>query len=401
MERVADHHEWGVPVSSTPIVITQDPTIVIAQDDPAVTMVVPITNFSQNKTGVSLSSPLAASTDFDTVTTAGFYYTIDALSTNTPVVGHVWYLNVMVDGNDPTSLIQQASFQDVGGSTWYRWLVGGSWGSWQQIVLLDASGRLPAVDGSQLTNVNVSVSTVIKNYLSGLTITPTGGSSSFSVAAGVANDTTNATTMVLASAMSKTTSTWSAGNGNGSLDTGSIANTTWYNVFLISNAAGTTVDILTSLSMTPALPIGYTIYRRIGSLLTDGSVHWMPYLQVGDEFIWPATVGDVAVTNLNTTATLYTLTVPTGVQVNALFRCSVLNGSSVVSVLIQPPDQNTEAVGSVTGNGSLASPGSGLVVRGHFNIRTNTSAQIRAVATVASTTFDVTTYGWVDRRGKN
>ena len=37
----------------------------------------------------------------------------------------------------------------------------------------------------------------------------------------------------LASAYTKTTSAWGVGTGNGSLDTGSIANSTWYHVYLI------------------------------------------------------------------------------------------------------------------------------------------------------------------------
>jgi hypothetical protein len=36
-----------------------------------------------------------------------------------------------------------------------------------------------------------------------------------------------------------------------------------------------------------------------------------------------------------------------------------------------------------------------------LNIRTNTSAQIRAVASLAATTFSVDTYGWIDRRGRD
>lgn len=51
------------------------------------------------------------------------------------------------------------------------------------------------------------------------------------------------------------------------------------------------------------------------------------------------------------------------------------------------------------GNYSL-SCGTAAVVNGTFNIRTNTSAQIRAVSNIASTTLNLATYGWIDTRGR-
>ena len=39
--------------------------------------------------------------------------------------------------------------------------------------------------------------------------------------------------MTLAAAISKTTSAWAVGTGNGALDTGTIANSTWYHVYVI------------------------------------------------------------------------------------------------------------------------------------------------------------------------
>lgn len=70
-----------------------------------------------------------------------------------------------------------------------------------------------------------------------------------------------------------------AATGANGLDTGSIASSTWYHVFLISN--GTTVAGLASTSATaPTLPSGYTAVR-IGAMRTDASSHFYRSIQKG------------------------------------------------------------------------------------------------------------------------
>jgi hypothetical protein len=215
--------------------------------------------------------------------------------------------------------------------------------------------------------------------------------------------------MVLAASISKTQAVWAVGSGNGGLDTGAIAFSTWYHVYLIERPDTGVVDICFSLSaaaptLGPNIPAAYTLSRRIGSLFS-GTVgvggQWVPFVQVGDEFIWTASVNDVNTATLSTTSTLFTLTVPTGVQVNTLSRASVASGTAGVNVLIQPPDQATEAVNAVPGDASITVINTTTSNRIPLNIRTNTSAQIRAVASAAATTFQVTTYGWIDRRGRD
>ena len=100
--------------------------------------------------------------------------------------------------------------------------------------------------------------------------------------------------------------------------------------------------MLISLSATsPTLPTNYTKKRRIGSIRTDGSSHILAFSQNGDEFLWAAAFGDVNTSSLGTTATLLTLTVPTGVKVNALIRTVV--GGDAGGILINSPDENSTA----------------------------------------------------------
>ena len=66
-----------------------------------------------------------------------------------------------------------------------------------------------------------------------------------------------------------------AASGAGGLDSGAVASSTWYAVWVISN--GTNVAGLLSLSPTaPALPSGYTHRVRVGWVRTDSTVNKFP-----------------------------------------------------------------------------------------------------------------------------
>jgi hypothetical protein len=209
--------------------------------------------------------------------------------------------------------------------------------------------------------------------------------------------------MALASAYTKTTSAWAVGTGNGSLDTGTIASSTWYHVHLIKRTDTGVVDILISLSATaPTLPTNYTLFRRIGSMLTNGSAQWVKFIQDGDTFTWDVPVNDyAAVLNPGTTAILRALTVPSGVNVFAIFhsRNSTVTASTAVATIYTDPAitdtapdfTNSQQIGNTT-----------LSPFANLRIRTNTSRQIRVRQNFsdASVGFTLVTEGWVDARGR-
>lgn len=87
------------------------------------------------------------------------------------------------------------------------------------------------------------------------------------VAAGQFRDSTNTYDLVLsASTIDATT------NGAGGLDTGDLAASTQYQVYVIGDSTGfETTGVILSASTTPTLPAGYDIYRLIGYWYTDGS----------------------------------------------------------------------------------------------------------------------------------
>jgi len=248
---------------------------------------------------------------------------------------------------------------------------------------------------------SVPPSTVMRSYLAGLTLSTAGSSATFGIAAGVATDSTNAVSMTLAAAFTKTTGTWVAGSGNGALDTGAIAAAAWYHVFLIRNPTTSAMDVCVSVSLTPGgLPVaaGFTQFRRIGSMKTASSL-WVAFTQLGDEFMWVAAVQDATAAAVPTTPTLIALSVPSGVNVGALTRIGInITGAAGFATFHSP----SETVTSVGLNISLQTyVANGSTFLAIAAIRTNTAAQIRMIANQAATICYINTYGWNDRRGRD
>jgi hypothetical protein len=145
------------------------------------------------------------------------------------------------------------------------------------------------------------------------------------------------------------------------------------------------------------MPTGYTLFRRIGAILADGSKNITQFIQYGDEFIWSNGLPTDFSLNLTLAggAQLGTLTVPTGVKVWANFNCHTSASSAVYAT---SPDAKDEAV-SVAGP-IAASMGTTAVVTNTFKIRTNTSAQIRFRANTTVTVTGSAT-SWNDPRGRD
>ncbi len=235
----------------------------------------------------------------------------------------------------------------------------------------------------------------------GLALSTAGSSSTFSVATGWCADSTAVNVMRLYSSYSKTTSAWAVGSGNGALDTGTIANSTWYHVYLIKRLDTGVVDVLISTSASsPTMPTNYTLKRRIGSMKTNGSAQWTKFIQVGDEFLWDVLVNDANAQNPGTSGTLYTLSVPTGIKVRANISILWFNVSATTYLFVSSPDITAPTVSGAT-NATLYSVDATHPSNDSTYIRTNTSAQVRATASGSSGSMYLNTIGWLDRRGQD
>lgn len=219
--------------------------------------------------------------------------------------------------------------------------------------------------------------------------------------------------MVLASSITKRLdASWAVGSGNGGIDTGSKANSTTYHVWLIKRPDTGVVDALFSTSASsPTMPTNYTLKRRIGAVLTDGSGNIRAFRQNGDWFVWSTPVTDYNSTQ-TTTASSRALTLPGGISVLAKFHFLVSASSSAAVLFTSPLDTDIEPLSAtssditstyVTHNkvdisgadSNVEFPGVGWA-----EIWTSTSRQVRCRASDATINLRIQTNGWMDTRGR-
>jgi len=274
------------------------------------------------------------------------------------------------------------------------------------VVQLDDSAKLPAVDGSQLTNISASGVALPYNHISGLEFTRLTGTT-FSISAGECRDSTDSYNVSLSSTITKSLSAWAEGTGNGSLDTGSLVPDTWYHVFAVGTADGD-ADIVISVegNLTPTLTgLGdYDYYAFLGiSFLLNGSSQIIEMHQDGDMILWDDPVLDVSATGIGTANADRTLTVPPDYQVEALINATFGNPDSPAAVYLRSLDVDNEAAaGDTTAPlATIVAPATNeRYASGPVFVRTSTSQAIGSRANFANSSLDVCTLGWRYQRGK-
>lgn len=262
---------------------------------------------------------------------------------------------------------------------------------------------VPVADGgtgastaeAALTNLGV----VSHGAIGGLTIgNGTDADHDIDITAGEARDSSNAYTMALTSTMVKQIdATWAVGTAAGGLFSGTVANTTWYHVFLIRKDSDGSIDAGFDTSINAAnIPTGYTAYRRIGSVLTDGTANILAFLATGTgkdinyRWVTKPTL-DVDDSALSATPKNYTLpSVPTGLRVKANLNALAGVGDQIYTY---SPDEADQAVSTSVTPLHTIPDGTAAQVE----VVTNTSAQIRAVAN-GTATLRVAVIGWDESR---
>lgn len=197
---------------------------------------------------------------------------------------------------------------------------------------------------------------------------------------------------------------WTAGNNGGGRDAGAIADGTWH-CFAILNQATYVADFLYSLSATaPTLPAGFTHFRRIGSIIRAGGVI-RRFIQRGDRFTYLTAIAD-----RNSSSEL-------GVDGTTLWACSVPTGIKVTPMLNFQFEATTTTVRCTVSGGSAAAGGITnqiLVLRSDASSLDVATAQtetletdifgrvyMRITISVGTITSGViSTYGWIDTRGR-
>lgn len=261
------------------------------------------------------------------------------------------------------------------------------------------AGVAQSLTAAQQAQARSNISSILKGHIFGLTLSNNGtdATNDIDIAAGEAASTeTNPVLMVLASALTKRLdASWAVGTGNGGLDTGSIANTT-YHIWLIQRSDTGVVDALFSTSATsPTMPANYDRKRRIGSIVRASNAI-LAFTHNGDIFLLstPQLVNSTAV---NTSVVDLAFSVPAGITIEILANIYAINSNgSCVWVFYSP------FIGGSIGlaNTNLVSQSSSIGVSGQFRFLTN-NANVKAVSNTATGgTVNHATIGWVDTRGR-
>lgn len=197
-----------------------------------------------------------------------------------------------------------------------------------------------------------------------------------------------------------------ATTGANGIDTGALANNTWYYIFLISN--GTTVASLLSLSATaPTLPSGYVYFMRVGAVRTLGAATFVRILQRGQKVVYRVVTGSVTpnypsmITGASgdpnaptyTSVAVANFVPPTAIGINGMIGISQSTGAFYATAAPNnnhgPATSGTNPAGCQVGSG-----GDAAAMRATFEFLLE-STNIFYAANSGAGTFMACT-GWID-----
>ena len=192
---------------------------------------------------------------------------------------------------------------------------------------------------------------------------------------------------------------WDEGNNIGGLFSGTVANNTWYHVFLIRQDGTGLIDA--GFDTDPDcsnIPSGdgYTRYRLLGSVLTNDSANIIQFVMANDRsVVWKTVLEDQDVTDLGDADTSYVIAVPPDRKVWATVRGRITKAAATPNVNIFSPDETGATPNPTAAPGAmLHSEVSGVLTEGQFRVRTNTAKQIKARSDQASTSLTLYTVGY-------
>lgn len=285
-----------------------------------------------------------------------------------------WHVEVIANGGDV--VIDPNGSETIDGRT--------------TLTVRDGSSVLVICDGTNFRTNLLADQRVPRGHINGLTLSnnATDATNDIDIATGeAASDGTIPYLMVLGSALTKRLdASWAVGSGNGGLDTGTVAATGSYFVWLIQRSDTGVVDALLSASATsPTMPSGYDRKRRIGSFIRRSSAN-VAFTQRGKRFTLTTPILTFQSTSTRAAAAL-ALDVPVGIAVKADLRIWAISTSTNIL--------------AITGNNDFdcrSSQDAGYLTY-DVSTDTNTSGQITLAATGTanpSNNWQVYTKGWED-----
>jgi hypothetical protein len=264
-------------------------------------------------------------------------------------------------------------------------------------------GSTGGLDADLLDGYQASTLYIPRGYIDGLICSNAADTEyDITIAAGQARDSTNVMPLILSSAITKRIdAAWAAGTGGGGMDTGSVANSTVYYIWLIRKDSDGTIDALFSLSKTaPTMPSGYTYKRRIMSLITDSSAKIINFTQTDGDVRLNQPIQDRASAALaNTNRTAYANSAPPSMM--AILSIDILSGTlGTVAYFWFGPSTRPDAAASATNRNILCNLTNSTDVVIAYIVN-DASRQIYARGSSTAINLCINTLGWIDDRGRD
>lgn len=270
-----------------------------------------------------------------------------------------------------------------------------------------ALGTVGQVLTSDGVDVEWAAPMVPRSYIQGLTYSNNvaDATNDIDIAIGCALDGTNVRMIVLGSAITKRLdASWTVGNNQGGLDTGSIGNSDYY-MWLIERSDTGVVDVLFSLSATaPTMPTNYDYKRLIGWFKRESAaiVAFKTYELWGGglDFAWVTPRVDVFLLNtLTTSRRTDVISVPLDFSVLADITASIYDASGGAYARVMCPNEADVAptdLSSTSGAGAnIGTVPAAWVGIINAPVRTSAAGLIAARATGATVDrYTITTAGF-------
>ncbi len=257
---------------------------------------------------------------------------------------------------------------------------------------------------------------VPRGYIDGLILSPGADAiHDIDFGVGICRDNTGVNTMNVDTTFFKRTDAaggWVAGTNQVGLPDvlDPVAVDTWLHCFLLKNPSNGLVDggFDTNIIATNLLAeaTGYTLFRRIGSVKTDGSSEIIPFTQYGNHFVWDdGSRNDVNISNQGTGEVPHTLQeVPLGIRTWA--EISVVfgrpNTASDTAYLVGNGDDTLSAP-VLNSNLDARTRGDGRYSTWHGKKRTDLVQLVKTRQSLSdsSATLSISVHGWEDDRESN
>ena len=247
------------------------------------------------------------------------------------------------------------------------------------------------------------VSRMPRGHIWGLTMTNAADAANdITVAAGEARSETNGDDMVLAAPITKRLdAAWAVGDAQGGINTGAEANDTWYEVHLIKRVDTGVVDVMfTTTANRATLPTSYTQQRRIGWIRNDAAGALLAFTQIDDHFTLTVQINSASFTATDTAAAITVMAPPSSIARLRIGTTSSTatntTNATIFSEIVEGNVTPTETTGIVSiGSNDIAGADGG-----HIELRVSTTSTIEHDSDGTTYTVDVSSYGWVDMRGR-